>query len=177
MTSSASSPSRSPGATPRTLKSRPSRRSVSTTPSLPTRRAGRTSRRSPSTTASSASSTARRSPTIRRPQARRRPRRSRRSPTSRWSARSGCRARTRPSVRARAGHVHRERQLRRRGTFRPDCATIQYLTEPKACGDEDFVPLIPPTQFLSEYVFFTDPTYSTTTSTSYAPKRTVRSTT
>ena len=49
------------------------------------------------------------------------------------------------------------------GTFRPDCATIQYLTEPKACGDEDFVPLIPPTQFLSEYVFFTDPTYSTTT--------------
>jgi hypothetical protein len=49
------------------------------------------------------------------------------------------------------------------GTFRPDCATIQYLSEPKACGDEDFVPLIPPTQFLSEYVFFTDPTYSTTT--------------
>ena len=49
------------------------------------------------------------------------------------------------------------------GTFRPDCATIQYLNEPKACGDEDFVPLIPPTQFLSQYVFFTDPTYSTTT--------------
>ncbi len=49
------------------------------------------------------------------------------------------------------------------GTFRPDCATIQYLTEPKTCGDEDFVPLVPPTQFLSEYVFFTDPTYSTTT--------------
>ena len=47
--------------------------------------------------------------------------------------------------------------------FRTDCATIQYLTEPKACGDEDFVPLVPPAQFLSEYVFFTDPTYSTTT--------------
>ena len=49
------------------------------------------------------------------------------------------------------------------GTFRTDCATIQYLTEPKTCGDEDFVPLVPPTQFLSDYVFFTDPTYSTTT--------------
>jgi hypothetical protein len=49
------------------------------------------------------------------------------------------------------------------GTYRTDCATIQYLTEPKTCGDEDFVPLVPPTQFLSEYVFFTDPTYSTTT--------------
>jgi hypothetical protein len=49
------------------------------------------------------------------------------------------------------------------GTYRTDCATIQYLTEPKTCGDEDFVPLVPPTQFLSQYVFFTDPTYSTTT--------------
>ncbi|HEY1696123.1 MAG TPA: IgGFc-binding protein [Polyangiaceae bacterium] len=49
------------------------------------------------------------------------------------------------------------------GTYRTDCATIQYLTEPKVCGDEDFVPLVPPTQFLSQYVFFTDPTYSTTT--------------
>jgi len=48
------------------------------------------------------------------------------------------------------------------GTFRIDCATIQYLTAAKACGDEDFVPLIPPAQFLSKYVFFTDPTYSTT---------------
>jgi hypothetical protein len=47
--------------------------------------------------------------------------------------------------------------------FRVDCATIQYLNAPKACGDEDFVPLIPPAQFLSHYVFFTDPTYSTTT--------------
>jgi hypothetical protein len=47
--------------------------------------------------------------------------------------------------------------------FRSDCATIQYMSEPKACGDEDFVPLIPPAQFLSKYVFFTDPTYSTTT--------------
>jgi hypothetical protein len=49
------------------------------------------------------------------------------------------------------------------GTFRKDCATIQYLTEPKACGDEEFVPLVPPTQFLSHYVFLTDPTCSTTT--------------
>ena len=48
-------------------------------------------------------------------------------------------------------------------TFRTDCATIEYLGQPKACGDEDFVPLVPPAQFLSSYVFFTDPTYSTTT--------------
>ena len=47
--------------------------------------------------------------------------------------------------------------------FRTDCATIQYQTYPKACGDEDFVPLVAPAQFLSKYVFFTDPTYSTTT--------------
>jgi hypothetical protein len=47
--------------------------------------------------------------------------------------------------------------------FRSDCATIQYMSEPMACGDEDFVPLVPPAQFLSKYVFFTDPTYSTTT--------------
>jgi hypothetical protein len=49
------------------------------------------------------------------------------------------------------------------GTFRSDCATIDYQGQPKACGDEDFVPLLPPAQFLSSYVFFTDPTYSTTT--------------
>jgi hypothetical protein len=49
------------------------------------------------------------------------------------------------------------------GAFRADCATIQYLNLVKACGDEDFIPLLPPSQFLSEYVFFTDPTYSTTT--------------
>ena len=47
--------------------------------------------------------------------------------------------------------------------FRTDCATIQFQTLPKTCGDEDFVPLLPPAQFLSKYVFFTDPTYSTTT--------------
>jgi hypothetical protein len=47
--------------------------------------------------------------------------------------------------------------------FRTDCATIQYQTFPKACGDEDFVPLVAPAQFLSKYVFFTDLTYSTTT--------------
>jgi hypothetical protein len=47
--------------------------------------------------------------------------------------------------------------------FRTDCGTIQYQTQPKTCGDEDFVPLLPTAQFLSKYVFFTDPTYSTTT--------------
>jgi hypothetical protein len=47
--------------------------------------------------------------------------------------------------------------------FRTDCATIQYQSFPKTCGDEDFVPLLPTAQFLSKYVFFTDPTYSTTT--------------
>jgi hypothetical protein len=47
--------------------------------------------------------------------------------------------------------------------FRTDCATIQYQNEPLTCGDEDFVPLLPTAQFLSKYVFFTDPTYSTTT--------------
>ena len=47
--------------------------------------------------------------------------------------------------------------------FRTDCATIAFQNYPEACGDEDFVPLVPPAQFLSSYVFFTDPTYSTTT--------------
>ena len=46
--------------------------------------------------------------------------------------------------------------------FRTDCATIQYQTFPKTCGDEEFVPLLPTAQFLEKYVFFTDPTYSTT---------------
>jgi hypothetical protein len=49
------------------------------------------------------------------------------------------------------------------GTFRTDCATIEYEGLAQACGDEDFVPLLPPAQFLSTYVFFSDPTYSTTT--------------
>jgi hypothetical protein len=52
------------------------------------------------------------------------------------------------------------------GGFRTDCATF---TDPQAlpetCGDEEFVPLVPPAQFLGRYVFFTDPTYSTTTLT------------
>jgi len=47
--------------------------------------------------------------------------------------------------------------------FRTDCATIQYQNQLETCGDEDFVPLLPTAQFLSKYVFFTDPTYSTTT--------------
>jgi hypothetical protein len=34
---------------------------------------------------------------------------------------------------------------------------------PEGCfGDEDHVNILPPPQFLSRYVFFTDPTYSTT---------------
>jgi len=47
--------------------------------------------------------------------------------------------------------------------FRTDCATIQFQNQLMTCGDEEFVPLLPPAQFLSKYVFFTDPTYSTTT--------------
>jgi hypothetical protein len=49
------------------------------------------------------------------------------------------------------------------GTYRKDCATITVSGFPLTCGDEDFIPLVPPAQFLSRYVFFTDPTYSTTT--------------
>jgi hypothetical protein len=46
--------------------------------------------------------------------------------------------------------------------FRTDCSTYDETGFPMACGDEDFVPLLPPAQFLRKYVFFTDPTYSTT---------------
>jgi hypothetical protein len=37
-------------------------------------------------------------------------------------------------------------------TFGPDCTL----------GDEDWITLVPPAQFLQRYVFFTDPTYATT---------------
>src|SRR5260221_2299725 len=41
-----------------------------------------------------------------------------------------------------------------------------YQTLPNTCdgclGDEDYVNVLPPAQFLSSYVFFTDPTYWTT---------------
>ncbi|HEX8790894.1 MAG TPA: IgGFc-binding protein [Polyangiaceae bacterium] len=49
--------------------------------------------------------------------------------------------------------------------FRTDCATFYDANQmlQKTCGDEEFVPLVPPAQFLDKYVFFTDPTYSTTT--------------
>ena len=33
---------------------------------------------------------------------------------------------------------------------------------PLNLGDEEFVNILPPAQFLTKYVFFTDPTYSTT---------------
>jgi hypothetical protein len=52
------------------------------------------------------------------------------------------------------------------GGYRTDCATFTDANQPglaKVCGDEEFVPLVPPAQFLQKYVFFTDPTYSTTT--------------
>jgi hypothetical protein len=51
------------------------------------------------------------------------------------------------------------------GGFRTDCATFFNANQmtPKACGDEEFVPLVSPAQFLDKYIFFTDPTYSTTT--------------
>jgi hypothetical protein len=52
------------------------------------------------------------------------------------------------------------------GTFRTDCATWVPATKvPEGCGDEEFIPLVAPAQFLGKYVFFTDPTYSTTTLT------------
>jgi hypothetical protein len=35
----------------------------------------------------------------------------------------------------------------------------------KGLGDEDFVTLVPPAQFLNSYVFYTDPTFATTTLT------------
>jgi hypothetical protein len=53
------------------------------------------------------------------------------------------------------------------GGFRTDCATFvnPVISVPKGCGDEEFIPLVAPAQFLDTYVFFTDPTYSTTTLT------------
>jgi hypothetical protein len=41
-------------------------------------------------------------------------------------------------------------------------ATVTVLGTGGQLGDEEYVNLLPPAQFLSKYVFFTDPTYSTT---------------
>jgi hypothetical protein len=41
-------------------------------------------------------------------------------------------------------------------------ATVSILGGALNLGDEEFVNLLPPAQFLTKYVFFTDPTYSTT---------------
>jgi hypothetical protein len=41
-------------------------------------------------------------------------------------------------------------------------ATVAILGSGGQLGDEEYVNLLPPAQFLSKYVFFTDPTYSTT---------------
>jgi hypothetical protein len=49
------------------------------------------------------------------------------------------------------------------GVSRPDCSPIApqtFLT--CGLGDEEWVSLLPPQQFLQRYVFFTDPTYATT---------------
>ena len=160
--SSVCSRSRSRGARPRTRRSQGPPRSATTTRSRRTRRDAPTSRRSPSTTASSAPSPAR--PSRSTP-------RSRRahvdgaSQVSDFQAVGAFRVSSQDSA-----HPFAIAQVMSTGnvnfdgrTFRTDCATIEYLGQPKACGDEDFVPLVPPAQFLSSYVFFTDPTYSTTT--------------
>jgi hypothetical protein len=44
---------------------------------------------------------------------------------------------------------------------RGDCATSPMATVP-GCGDEEWVNVLPPKQYLQKYVFFTDPTYGTT---------------
>src|SRR5439155_16970203 len=45
------------------------------------------------------------------------------------------------------------------GGSRPGATDTHY---PLMLGDEEHVLLVPPAQFLSHYVFFTDPTYATT---------------
>jgi hypothetical protein len=48
-----------------------------------------------------------------------------------------------------------------KGGVRADCATTSF--GPFAgCGDEEWVNVLPPQQFLQKYVFFSDPTYGTT---------------
>jgi hypothetical protein len=45
---------------------------------------------------------------------------------------------------------------------RPGAADIPNVCSPACLGDEEFVNVLPPAQFLHQYVFFTDPTYWTT---------------
>jgi hypothetical protein len=47
------------------------------------------------------------------------------------------------------------------GQIMPGCA-VSGFTPAHCDGDEEFVNVLPPAQFLSKYVFFTDPTYPTT---------------
>lgn len=47
------------------------------------------------------------------------------------------------------------------GLTRPGITTPLGMTDP-GLGDEEYVNLLPPAQFLRKYVFFTDPTYGTT---------------
>jgi hypothetical protein len=45
---------------------------------------------------------------------------------------------------------------------RPGASDIPNVCDPACLGDEEFVNLLPPAQYLDQYVFFTDPTYWTT---------------
>lgn len=52
------------------------------------------------------------------------------------------------------------------GQMMPGCQVTSGSQAPGGCiGDEDYVNVMAPAQFLSSYVFFTDPTYATTTFT------------
>lgn len=52
------------------------------------------------------------------------------------------------------------------GQMMPGCMVTSGSQAPGGCiGDEDYVNVMAPAQFLSSYVFFTDPTYATTTFT------------
>ena len=77
-----------------------------------------------------------------------------RSSSSRRSARSRSRARTTCTRSTSAS------------TCRAACSTTPAGSRPataRGClGDEEFVNILPPAQWLSSYVFFTDPTYATT---------------
>jgi hypothetical protein len=52
------------------------------------------------------------------------------------------------------------------GQMMPGCSVTSGSRPPSGClGDEEFVNVMPPAQFLASYVFFTDLTYPTTTFT------------
>jgi hypothetical protein len=48
------------------------------------------------------------------------------------------------------------------GGSRPGISADAIFKEENCLGDEEYVNILPPAQFLSKYVFFTDPTYGTT---------------